>query len=89
MQINRWLYLQEIPLRCDLFWKRIDQQNSIFIETNNSIVLAVPWPVKNVFAPDSLIFQIRLAESQQQQQQKHRQLQSVLYFTETQKCIDV
>ena len=36
-----WLYLSSslygIPLRCDLFWKRINPKNFLFIATNNRI----------------------------------------------------
>ena len=51
MQTGRWLHLLSsllgIPLRCDLFRKRIDQKKFPFIETNNWIVLAVQWSVKH------------------------------------------
>ena len=44
VQINRWLYLSSSPwgspVRCDLFWKRIDPKNFLFTGTNNWIALA-------------------------------------------------
>ena len=44
-----------------------------------SIILAV----KQFFAPNSSIFRITLAEKQEEE--KHRQLKSVMRFTQTQK----
>ena len=88
IQINRWLYLSsnllEIPLCCDLFWKRIDQQNSLFMEIHSWIVLAVWWSVKYLFAPHSPIYRIRLAEPREEE---HNQLLSVTRFTQMQKVV--
>ena len=46
-------------------------------------LLAVWWSAKEFFATKSSIFRITLAEKQEEQQQ-HKQLQSVMRFTETQ-----
>ena len=57
---KRWLHLstthEGIPLRCNLFRRRIDQKKLPVIATNNWIVLAVWWSVKYFFAPNSSTF---------------------------------
>ena len=57
---KRWLHLstthEGIPLRCNLFRRRIDQKKLPVIATNNWIVLAVWWSVKYSFAPNSSTF---------------------------------
>ena len=80
MQINRWLYLSSspwgIPLHCDLFRKRRDPKNFLFIGTSNWIALAIRWSIKYFFATNSPIFRIRLAEKQGEEE--HTQMQSVM-----------
>ena len=45
------------------------------------IVLVVQWSVEKLFAPNSPIYRITLVESQEEE---HRQLQSVMRFTQAQ-----
>ena len=67
MQINRCLYLSnslwEIPLRCDLFWKRIDPKNFLLTETTELYQLLEGLYI--FFAPNSPISWIRLTEKRE------------------------
>ena len=92
MQVDRWLYLSSslwgVPLCYNLFWKRIDPKNFLFTGTNNWIVLAFRWSVKCFFSPNPQIFLIMLAEKREEgKEEEHRQLQSIIPFTLTQKWI--
>ena len=78
---------REILLRCNLFRKRIDPKYFFFIETNNLNVLAVRWSVKCFFTLNSPIFRIMLAEKREEEE--HKQWQSVVHFTQTQKSTSV
>ena len=51
------------------------------------IILPVRWSVKQFFAPNSPIFGIRLPKKQEEKEEEHRQLQSVMCFTQTQHII--
>ena len=73
MQLNRW----RIPLCYDLFRKRIDPKNLLFIETNDRTLLAVPWSVEYFFAPNYPIFQ---RSRREEEDGENRQMQSALLF---------
>ena len=86
VQIKRWLYLSSsiygIPLRCDLFRKRMNSKNFQFIGKKLKCI-SCSMVCKIIFFPNSQIFRIRLAESQEEEGEL-RQLQSILRFTQAQ-----
>ena len=70
--------------------KRTDTKIFFFVGTNNWIVLkllAIWCSVKYLFAPYSPIFQIPLAERQEEGEEGHRQLRNLMRLTQTQSVI--
>ena len=62
-----------ISLRYYFFRKRIEPKIFFFWGKNNLNVLAVQWPVKICFGPNSPIFRIRLAEKREEgEEEGHR-----------------
>ena len=65
---------------------------TVYLRTRNEslkscIILPVRWSVKQFFAPNSPIFGIRLPKKQEEKEEEHRKLQSVMCFTQTQRII--